>query len=92
MFVLVPNHLSPGSIPLLFWFHTTCVLVPDHFCPDSIPLFCYDLRFVAAHYVARRLIYPGSLAVYNLAVGTSVYMYIELTNKQLSFIINRWRQ
>ena len=42
-------------------------------CPGSKPLlFCYHPRFVAAHYVARRLIYPGSLAVYNLAVGTSI--------------------
>ena len=65
------QHVCSGSKPPLSWFHTTSVLVPDHFCPDSRPLFCYDLRFVAAHYVARRLIYPGSLAVYNLAVGTS---------------------
>ena len=44
-------------------------------CPGSKPLlFCYHPRFVAAHYVARRLIYPGSLAVYNLAVGMSIYI------------------
>ena len=47
-------------------------LLHVHFatCMYVVRVMCMCLyRFAAAHFVARRLVYPGSLAFYNLAVG-----------------------